>query len=208
VLPAAEAPRAVVLRRGPSPWVHVLLWHTDTDEMEPGAWFRGRIYEDRCDLSPDGTLLLYFAFQGRKHGTAYRESWTAVSRAPWLQALVLWPHGSTWGGGGRFTGPREVMLRTGSLATHPDHPLRGLHATSGSPALQAVNESLPGADWAGRDLAGELIWAAAGGLFRRRRGKDLLVADLDGLEPDPRPAPSWAGKPLPALESGPRKGRT
>jgi hypothetical protein len=201
VLPAAEAPRAVVLRRGPSPWYHVMLWHTDTDHLEHGAWFRGRIYEERCDVSPDGELLLYFAMQGRKTLTSYKGSWTAVSRVPWLHALALWPQGHTWGGGGRFVGPREIVLATDSTKTHPDHPMDGLRVTLGVPPLQIPTERMPGADWVGRDFAGELIWAAAGGLFRRRRGKDLLVAELDGLVPDPQPPPKSATKRLPRFRT-------
>jgi hypothetical protein len=44
-------------------WCGVQLtnWDTDTDSFDLGQWFRGRIYERRCDLSPDGSLLVYFA---------------------------------------------------------------------------------------------------------------------------------------------------
>jgi hypothetical protein len=195
VLPAREAPRAVVLRRGPAAWAHVLLWHTDTDELVPGAWFRGRIYEERCDVSPDGELLLYFALQGRKFQTDYKGSWTAVSRAPWLEALTLWPQGDTWGGGGRFTGRREIVLRIPGSA-HPEHPVRGLAVSSGGAPGQVATEKVDGAEWAGRDFAGHVIFAAGGGLFRRTAQGDRLVADLNGLEPDPQPAPAWAGRPL------------
>ena len=62
VLPAAGAPDAVVLRRGPSDWWHVLRWRLDTREVQPGAWFSGRLYSRRCDVSPDGRLLGYFAW--------------------------------------------------------------------------------------------------------------------------------------------------
>src|SRR5262249_44616225 len=66
VLLAREAPVAVILRRGPSAWYQVILWRTDRDTFEDGAWFKGRLYEERCDLSPDGELLLYFALQGSR----------------------------------------------------------------------------------------------------------------------------------------------
>src|SRR5215469_609509 len=58
---AAATPRVVLLRRGPTKWVQLILWHTDTDTFEEGQWFHGRIYEARSDLSPDGTLFLYLA---------------------------------------------------------------------------------------------------------------------------------------------------
>ena len=55
VIQARDAPRAVIFRRGPSAHVMLALWHTDTDRVEEGQWLKGRIYERRADLSPDGT---------------------------------------------------------------------------------------------------------------------------------------------------------
>lgn len=77
---ARSAPRAVVLRRGPSGWAQVIAWDTERDTFDDGAWFKGRIYEERCDLSPNGKLLLYFCHGGRMR-PGYTDSWTAVSRA-------------------------------------------------------------------------------------------------------------------------------
>ena len=204
VVLAREAPVGVILRRGPAAWYHVVLWHTDTDLFEHGAWFKGRIYEERCDLSPDGQLFLYFALQGSRWRTSYRGTWTAVSRPPWLHALVLWPQGDTWGGGGRFVGKRKVALWTGMpLVTHPDHPLVGLEAVSGS---RATTGDLPGSDlrekeWSGRDLAGDPVFTSEGKLFRKRDRRTIELADFNGLKPDPQPAPGWATRPLRPLPS-------
>jgi hypothetical protein len=90
--------RAVIFRRGPSRSVRLLVWNLASDTLEPGQWFKGRIYERRCDLSPDGELLACFAASFRP--PFY--SWTAISRPPWLTALALWPKGDCWGGGGLF----------------------------------------------------------------------------------------------------------
>lgn len=106
VLLARDAPRAVVFRRGPSKQVLLLGWNTSTDQFEEGQWLKGRIYERRCDLSPDGRLLLYFA-------ASYRPpylSWSAVSRPPWLTALALWPKGDGWGAGGHFQTRNAIAL--------------------------------------------------------------------------------------------------
>ncbi len=103
---AREAPVAVVFRRGPSKRVLLVLWRTDTDEFHAGQWLKGRIYERRCDLSPSGKRLIYFAAN-------YKEpyfSWTAVSRPPFLSALVLWPKGDGWGGGGHFQKEKTILL--------------------------------------------------------------------------------------------------
>jgi hypothetical protein len=39
----------------------LIKWHLKSDTFEIGQWFKGRIYERRCDLSPSGELLAYFA---------------------------------------------------------------------------------------------------------------------------------------------------
>src|SRR5688572_2426031 len=61
VLLAREAAYAIVFRRGPSKEVCTIGWNRATDEFSVGQWLKGRIYERRADLSPDGKLLIYFA---------------------------------------------------------------------------------------------------------------------------------------------------
>ena len=95
---ARKAPVGVIFRRGPSNAVQLLTWNLITDEITEGQWFKGRIYERRCDLSPNGEYLIYFA---AKHKPPYG-TWTAVSRPPYFTALALWPKGDCWGGGGLF----------------------------------------------------------------------------------------------------------
>ena len=105
VILARDASRAVVFRRGPSAQVALILWRTDDDSFEVGQWFRGRIYERRCDLSPRGDKLIYFA--GFKMPL---RTWTAVSTPPWLTAVALWPKGDAWGGGGLFESETRIAL--------------------------------------------------------------------------------------------------
>lgn len=122
VILARQAPLAAVIRRGPNRHVQLLKWDLAADTFEPGQWFKGRIYERRCDVSPDGQLLLYFA-------ATYKEplrSWTAISKLPWFTALALWPKGDGWNGGGYFTGDREIHLDhfPGDDVPHPDFQTR------------------------------------------------------------------------------------
>jgi len=102
---ARKARKAVVFRRGPSRSVLALTWNLADDTLTPGQWFKGRVYERRCDLSPDGELLVYFAgYRGQ-----FR-TWTAVSRPPYFTALALWPKGDAWGGGGLFPDAHTLDL--------------------------------------------------------------------------------------------------
>lgn len=121
VFQALESPVAAVLRRGPTRWAHLSLWDRRTDTVQPGQWFRGRIYARRCDLSPRGDLFVYFAARhGRSDGNV-TEAWTALSRPPWLTALCLWENIGSWYGGGAFTPSGDLRLdATCSLEVHPD----------------------------------------------------------------------------------------
>ena len=109
---ATDAPVGVVIRRGPSRQVAVLGWDTETDEFRLGQWFSGRIYERRCDISPDGKHFLYFAMNGYWDAET-KGSWTAMSRAPFLKAVALWPKGDCWNGGGLFLGGDRFWLNAG-----------------------------------------------------------------------------------------------
>jgi hypothetical protein len=103
---ARSAPVAVLLRRGPSRQVLLIKWNLGSDTLEYGQWFKGRIYERRCDLSPSGDLLLNFAAK-------YKEplrSWSAISKPPFLTALAMWAKGDGWGGGGLFDTELSIQL--------------------------------------------------------------------------------------------------
>jgi hypothetical protein len=129
---ARESPVAVVFRRGPSRWIQLISWRTDSDVFEAGQWFHGRVYERRADLSPDGSLLIYFANKINDKtlkDEQYTYAWTAISKPPYFTALALWPKGDCWHGGGLFSDNKTVVLnhRPDAAAPHPSHkpkPLR------------------------------------------------------------------------------------
>lgn len=100
VMLAREASVAVVLRRGPSRQVGTLLWNRKTDTFTFGQWLKGKIYEFRGDISPDGTRWLYMAMKG---GTPY----TAIAAPPYLKALCYVEHDTTYSGGGFFLDNRN-----------------------------------------------------------------------------------------------------
>ena len=124
----------MIFRRGPSKWVQLIRWNTDTDAFEGGQWFHGRIYERRCDLSPDGSLLVYFAQKLSARSVKEQEytyAWTAVSKPPFLTALALWPKGDCWNGGGLFQSNKALVLyRAEKVKAHPKHkPAKSLHVS-------------------------------------------------------------------------------
>lgn len=134
VILARRAPVAAVLRRGPSKWVQLSVWDTSTDSIQHGQWFNGRIYERRCDLSPDGRFFLYFAQKITAvtlADTEYTYAWTAVGKLPYFTALALWPKGDCWHGGGLFTSSREIWLnhRPEVANPHPSHKPNCLKVT-------------------------------------------------------------------------------
>jgi hypothetical protein len=132
VLLARNAPVGVILLRGPSRWVQLIRWNTADDTLQPGQWFRGRIYRECCDLSPSGDKLIYFAAKHNKQQTAdptYTYAWTAISKVPYFTALALWPNGDIRFGGGLFGDENTVWLNSmgaisqypPDLMPHPDH---------------------------------------------------------------------------------------
>lgn len=108
-LMARSAPYAVIIRRGPAKHVCTIGWDRTNDRFELGQWLKGRIYEKRADISPDGRYLIYFAgkfiWNSETKGT-----WTAISRAPYLKAITLWAKGDTYFGGGLFLDNRTALL--------------------------------------------------------------------------------------------------
>ncbi len=126
VLLAREAPVGLVIRRGPAKSVAVIGWDRRKNKFTLGQWLRGRIYERRSDLSPDGKYFIYFAgdyhFGGTTGGT-----WTAISQVPFLKAVVLYGKGDAWNGGGLFTGKRRYWLNdkyTGHRLLQPSGKLQ------------------------------------------------------------------------------------
>lgn len=175
VIQARDAPRAVIFRRGPSAQVMLALWHTDSDRVEEGQWLKGRIYERRADLSPDGTKLLYFAAQWRRPVA----TWTAISTPPWLTALAFWPKGDAWGGGGLWESRDRIVLN------HPYGDLKRDPSSRLPSKLQVREMGLFGRGGEDFPLLGMRLardgWHAVGGArlpleYARGRPKDPSLA--------------------------------
>ncbi|MFN7934205.1 MAG: hypothetical protein U0R19_12815 [Bryobacteraceae bacterium] len=142
VIPAREADLALVFRRGPSAWWHLLEWRLDSPQLIPGAWFHGSLYPRRCDLSPNGRLLGYFALK------AGRPNWPmtyfAVSKVPYLQALAAWNTAGTWTWGCHFSSNGALDIQ----ACIEDQPFHGAYP-------HPVRCRGFSCDWKAREVANE-----------------------------------------------------
>jgi hypothetical protein len=106
VLIPEKSNNALVIRRGPAKHVGIFSWNLKTNRISVAQWLKGRIYEYRSDLSPDGSLLMYSA---NKNGFSF----TVISKAPWLKALSLWKNVGGCGGG-LLINNKDYMLFDGS----------------------------------------------------------------------------------------------
>lgn len=86
----------------------MILWHTDSDKIERGQWVKHRVHEHQCELSPDGKLIVYGTYDGRRSNKY--EKWVAVSRPPYFTALALWPVTGPGSAMGVFESRRTLVL--------------------------------------------------------------------------------------------------
>ncbi len=196
ILFASEPSKAVVVRRGPSKWVQILLWDTKTDSIEPGSWFHGRIYEEGCSLSPDGQLFAYFAtkYHGPKtRGVNY--AYTAISRPPWLKALAIWPMDDTWGGNTKFVDNQTLMIdcpHWEKLHTEDTLP-EGMNILPRWVGIDAPEQSLPEIPKSSANYYNGKGIDQRGKSFTYKNGKLLreenVIIDLASMKPDPTPPP-------------------
>lgn len=116
ILLAKDVPFGVIIRRGPSKRTCTIGWNREDDTFSVGQWLKGRIYERRSDLSPDGRHMIYFAMNGKWHSEV-KGAWTAISRTPYLKAVGLWAKGDCWHGGGLFIKSHQYWINGGEVHT-------------------------------------------------------------------------------------------
>jgi hypothetical protein len=115
LLAAKEAPVVVILQRKRAKLYHIITVDTEKHSVKEGSWFRGRLYEMKCDVSFDGEFMVYLAI-GK--GSGKFTSWSGVCRLPWLKTLVeSETPGSNWGGG--YFADRNVLITNGWQTVSP-----------------------------------------------------------------------------------------
>ena len=91
-----------------------LDYQKGTETIQIGSLFYGRIYPNRCDISPDGTYFLYFAMgKSQQQYNKKLYCWTGICIPPNITAKMLFAHGDTWGGGGRFIDNKTIFISPG-----------------------------------------------------------------------------------------------
>ena len=105
---ATAAPVVAVLRRGPSRWSHVGRWELDRPSYIAGSWLHGTLYPQRCDLSPDGRWLSYFAMSHRRSDWSAGNTYIALAELPRLTAIAAWGTDGTWTQGAAFVADTDA----------------------------------------------------------------------------------------------------
>jgi hypothetical protein len=106
-VPDPECRVAAVLEKRPRQWWRIGRWDLSSGEYTRGSWFNGSLYPQRCDLSAGGRWFLYFALKPNSDWPA-GETYTAISRLPWLKALAAWRESGTWSRGAHFVPDRDA----------------------------------------------------------------------------------------------------
>ncbi len=113
---AAKSNRTVFLYRRSNKITYLILldYKKEKFSLEVGARFYGRIYPNRCDLSPDGNYFLYFAMgKSQQQYDKKLYCWTGICSPPKIKAEKLFAHGDTWGGGGKFIDSCTLFIAPG-----------------------------------------------------------------------------------------------
>lgn len=110
---ASEACKGLFLYRRSSKTTYLVSFTYDKkrDKMRLGSGFYGKLYPNRCDISPDGTDFIYFAMGAslRQYGAKFT-CWSAICKQPEIKAQWFLGQNDTWGGGGVFLNNRTVYV--------------------------------------------------------------------------------------------------
>lgn len=186
---ASQAPIVAVIRRGPSDWCHIGRWDVADDTYEPGAWFRGTIYPQKCDLSPDGRWLAYSAMKVGSDWPA-GDVYEAISRLPWLTALAAWNSGTTYTRGMHFT-VSQADSDVGDPDVGASRPVHARYGLRWTRAVQFAVERRRG--W---EESGDTPNREAGGHWDEKRRVEMVKVNGDRtLHVEGRYAAFRAGNP-------------
>lgn len=93
---------AVIFRTTGRKLTLLVKWDLTSDLITHGQWIDGRIFNDACDISPNGKYLIYKI--NKKVTTKDKDFGvvTIISRLPNFTALGMWGNRNQYAGGGFF----------------------------------------------------------------------------------------------------------
>ncbi len=174
VILAREGSKAVVFRRGPSDKVAVVGWDRKDDTFALGQWLKGRLYPYRCDLSPDGGHLIYFAAKyGRCNPVEKRIEEELLNR---FHVQATWQ--IDWRSYQQSKAEIEEKHKTefARLSRSSDYHDRSWTAISRAPYLKAVSIWWNGSGWNGGGLF------ATNRTFYLNRPPERIAVTIPGIQ--------------------------
>ncbi len=211
ILVAKNASIALVIRTQTNGWYHLIKWNLENNTFSHGAWFKGQLHEDYCDISFDGEYFLYRALRGSGANADENNTITVLSSVPWLKPHWLLPMECKLEGGGYFVNHRDIAMRCSKFINLVPHPQYS--DTQGFTIQHAEKYNNRGrnydqykrsreddrlifnADWSKELRDGSIAWCKDYRLYRlypHINEDDIaeqLVADFSNLTPTQTPAP-------------------
>lgn len=142
---ATDAAIAAVFQRHSHRWWRVLAWDVNKRTVSPGAWFRGQLHPRGASVSTCGTYLHYQARKPKRHpfwsaGRSAVDGYHAISKLPWLSALIAWRFAPVSGGSGAWeaTWVTAHMLEQAGPEQEPDY--RTSRVSSSHELLHRIRE--------------------------------------------------------------------
>ena len=150
VILARKGPKAVIFRRGPTSKTAVIGWDRSNDSFELGQWLYGKIYPLRCDLSPSGEYLLYFAAKYGQENPVENLIWAELEKH--FHTADLWRIGLQERQRAEEQIRQEHAREIRQLEHSEDYHDRSWTAISRTPYLKALSLWWNGTGWNGGGL--------------------------------------------------------
>ena len=174
IILARRGSRAVVFRRGPSDKVAVIGWDRGDDSFRLGQWLRGRIYPYRCDLSPSGEYLIYFAAKYGRENPVENLIWAELEKH--FHTADLWRIGLQERQRAEEQIRREHAREIQRMEQSDDYRDRSWTAISRTPYFKALSLWWNGTGWNGGGL-----WKSEKE-FYLNRPPEWIAATLPGIQ--------------------------
>ena len=150
VILARKGPKAVIFRRGPTSKTAVIGWDRSNDSFQLGQWLYGKIYPLRCDLSPSGEYLIYFAAKYGQENPV--EKLISAELEKHFHTVDLWRIGFEERQRAEEQIRREHAREIRQLERSEDYHDRSWTAISRTPYLKAMSLWWNGTGWNGGGL--------------------------------------------------------